>query len=135
MKLFRLKAFSFLFMGAFCCAASAQSKDASSKSVIVSNVLRDAPCGIAWIVNNDAAFVLDTGGPYVAGTAAPDDSYHSYKFTLNGANVVFEWGRVGNNVVARISSDQPIDLPLKLSNGWPGWKSTFTGTADGATST
>jgi len=135
MKLFRREAFSFLFLGAFCCAASAQPKDAGSPSVVISNVLRGAPCGIAWIVNDDSAFVMDTGGPYVAGTAAPDDSYHFYKFTHEGANVVFEWGRVGNNAVGRISSDQATDLDLILSSGWPHWTSDFTGTPDGATGT
>jgi glycogen debranching enzyme len=110
--------------------------DGTSGSVgglIIGNVLRGAPCGIAWVVNNDAAFVMDTGGPYVAGTAAPDDSYHLYKFRQGSANVTLEWGRVGDNVVGRISSDQQIDLKIMLSSGWPNWTSTFSGTADGAT--
>jgi hypothetical protein len=110
-----------------------QADPPGSPSVRISNFLRGAPCGIAWVVNDSAAFVLDTGGPYVAGTAAPDDSYHAYHFNHNGANIVFEWGRVGNNVVGRLSSDKQADLNLTLSSGWPGWKSTFTGTPDGAT--
>jgi hypothetical protein len=48
--------------------------------VLIGNFLRDAPCGIAWVVNDSAAFVLNTGGPYVTGTAAPDDSYHNRTF-------------------------------------------------------
>ncbi len=73
----------------------------------IGNFLLGAPCGIAWVVNDGAAFVLDTGGPYVAGTAAPDDSYHAQRFAHDGANVVFEWGRVGDNVVGQqLSSDQ-----------------------------
>src|ERR1700683_3897812 len=104
-----------------------------SPSVRISNFLRGAPCGIAWVVNDSAAFVLDTGGPYVAGTAAPDDSYHAYHFDHNGANIVFEWGRVGDNVVGRLSSDKKVDLDLTLSSGWPGWNSNFTTTSDGAT--
>lgn len=47
-------------------------------SIRIGNFLRGAPCGIAWVINDSAAFVLDTGGPYVAGTAALDDSYHAY---------------------------------------------------------
>jgi putative isomerase len=113
--------------------APARSQPAEGQSVLVGNFLRQAPCGIAWIVNNDAAFVLDTGGNSQVGTAAPDDSYHSYKFTLNGANLVFEWGRLGNNAVGRISTDRPTSLRLTLSSGWPGWTASFTGTADGAT--
>src|ERR1700734_2382487 len=104
-----------------------------SPSVLIGNFLRDAPCGIAWVINDSAAFVLDTGGPYVAGTAAPDDSYHAYHFDHNGANIVFEWGRVGDNVVGRLSSDKKVDLDLTLSSGWPGWNSNFTTTSDGAT--
>lgn len=105
---------------------------ASLDSVLIGNFLRGAPCGIAWIINDSAAFVLDTGGPYVAGTAAPDDSYHRYQFSHNGANIVFEWGRLGDNVVGRLSSDKEVDLNLSLSSGWPGWKSIFTGTPNGA---
>ena len=106
---------------------------ASPDSVLIGNFLRSAPCGIAWVINDSAAFVLDTGGPYVAGTAAPDDSYHRYQFSHNGANIVFEWGRIGDNVVGRLSSDKEVDLNLTLSSGWPGWKSTFTTAPDGAT--
>jgi hypothetical protein len=102
-------------------------------SVLIGNFLRDAPCGISWIINDSAAFVLDTGGPYVAGTAAPDNSYHAYRFNQNGANIVFEWGRVGDNVIGRLSSDKAVDLNLTLSSGWPGWNSTFINTSDGAT--
>jgi hypothetical protein len=104
-----------------------------SPSVRIGNFLRGAPCGIAWVVNDSAAFVVDTGGPYVAGTAAPDDSYHAYHFNHDGANIVFEWGRVGDNVVGRLSSDKQVDLNLTLSSGWPGWHSTFTGAPDGVT--
>jgi glycogen debranching enzyme len=103
--------------------------------VLIGNFLRDAPCGIAWVVDNSAAFVMDTGGPYVAGTAAPNDSYHAYRFPHNGANILFEWGRAGDNAVGRVSSDKPTDLCLNLSSGWPGWTSKFTMTTDGATGT
>ncbi len=106
---------------------------ASPDSVLIGNFLRGAPCGIAWVINDSAAFVLDTGGPYVAGTAAPDDSYHRYQFSRDGANIVFEWGRIGDNVVGRLSSDKEVDLKLTLSSGWPGWRSTFTTSPDGAT--
>ena len=63
-----------------------------SSSILIGNFLLGAPCGIAWVVNDSAAFVLDTGGPYVAGTAAADDSYHAQRFGHDGANVVLEWG-------------------------------------------
>jgi hypothetical protein len=105
----------------------------ASPLVRIGNFLRGAPCGVAWVIQDSAAFVLDTGGPYIAGTAAPDDSYHAYRYSQNGANILFEWGRVGDAVVARLTSDKQVDLTLRLSSGWPGWNSTFAATADGAT--
>jgi putative isomerase len=134
----RLKSDSRLLILMMLCgwnAAISRAGTSDPQNVIVSNVLRGAPCGIAWIVNNDAAFVLDTGGPYVAGTAAADDSYHAYRFNHHGANIVFAWGRVGDNVVGRLSSDKQIDINLTLSSGWPDWTSTFTGTPDGVNGT
>ena len=101
-------------------------------SVLIGNYLRSAPCGIAWIVRNSAAFVMDTGGPYAAGIAAPDESYHKYQFVKNRANIVFEWGRTADCAVGRLTADQAIDLTVTLSTGWPGWTSTFEGSADGA---
>lgn len=103
--------------------------------VLIGNFLRDSPCGIAWVIDDSAAFVLDTRGPYVAGTAALDDSYHAYRFAHGGANIMFEWGRFGDNAVGRLSSDQNIDLALNLSGGWPGWTSIFSATPDGASGT
>ena len=110
------------------------SPDSAPPSVVrIGNYSRGAPCGIAWVISDSAAFVLDTGGDFVAGTAAPDESYHAYKFVQNGANIVFEWGRVGNSVVGRLTSDKQVDLALKLSSGWPGWQSVYSATPDGAT--
>ena len=122
--------------------ASAQSQPVESKSVLIGNFLRHAPCGIAWVVNDEAGFVLDTGGVYNAGTAAADDSYHRYTVTPKvakdskatvGAKIVLEWGRKGNTVLGRITSDAETNLKLTLSAGWPGWESAFTGTQEGAT--
>jgi Mannosylglycerate hydrolase MGH1-like glycoside hydrolase domain/PA14 domain len=115
------------FMGNAAAASAAR-----LPAVRIGNFLRGAPCGIAWVVDDNAAFVLDTGGPYVAGTAAPDNSYHAYRFTHENANILFEWGRVGDNIVGRFSSDKRADLDLGFSSGWPGWTSTFTMTQDGA---
>jgi hypothetical protein len=106
---------------------------AFSRHVLIGNFLVTAPCGIAWVIDDSAAFVLDTGGQYVAGTAAPDDSFHAYRFAHDGGQVTLEWGRAGNNVVGRLSSDKQTDLDLKLSSGWPGWASTFSAAPDGAT--
>ena len=105
--------------------SSPLSAEAQLSRLLIGNFLRSAPCGIAWIVDDCAAFILDTGGPYVAGTSAPDGSYHAYRFTYSDANILFEWGRVGDSVVGRLSSDKPVSLGLSLSSGWPGWASRF----------
>jgi glycogen debranching enzyme len=109
-------------------AATSHGADADlhrSADIRIGNFLVGAPCGIAFIVKDRAAFVVDTGGPFVAGTAAPDDSYHRQAFTLNNAKIVFEWGRVGDSAMAKLSADRPTEIPLKLSSGWPDLVSRF----------
>lgn len=106
---------------------------AQAPSVRIGNFLVTAPGGIAFIVDDSAAFVLDTGAPYYAGTAAPDDTFHHVLFHAQGAAVQFDWGRVGDAVVARLTSDRPITLSLRLGSGWPGWVSRYVPTADGVT--
>ncbi len=102
-----------------------------SQSIKIGNFLVTAPGGIAFIVKDSAAFVVDTGASYSAGTAAPDDSFHQDQFTAQGAKITFQWGRVGDAVVARLTSDKPVALPLHLSAGWPGFVSHFTPTPNG----
>lgn len=104
---------------------------AQSKSIRIGNFLVTAPGGIAFIVQDAAAFVVDTGAPYSADTAAPDDSFHQVKFTTQGAKVAFEWGRTGDAVVARLTSDKPVTLPLHLSAGWPGFVTRYTPAPNG----
>ncbi|HEY3863025.1 MAG TPA: PA14 domain-containing protein [Verrucomicrobiae bacterium] len=120
------------FISLFSIESSAEPAAKAPSKVLIGNILREAPCGIAWVVNDSAAFVLDTGGPYVAGTAAPDDSYHAYRFAHKDVNVSFEWGRIADDVVGRLSADKPTTLEMRLSSGWPGWTSAFTPTRDGA---
>ena len=119
-------------------AADGQSRPHDEQPVLISNCLRQAPNGIAWVVRDSAAFVLNPvselknhqlGRP---GPAAPDDSYHLYSFKQGEARIVFEWGRVGDGVAGRITSDKNTDLSLELLTGWPNWTSTFQGTQDGA---
>lgn len=94
--------------------------------ILIGNFLVTAPVGIAFIEDDKAAFVVDTGAPYVAGTCAPDDSFHRQRFKVGPASVEFVWGRVGDGVVARLTSDRAVDLPLSFSAGWPDWKSDFS---------
>ena len=76
-----------------------------------------------------------SGNHYTPAIAAPDGAYHRSQFQHDGARVVIEWGRLGDNVAGRISSDQETSLVVGLSSGWPGWESSFTGTTDGAVAT
>lgn len=101
--------------------------------ILIGNYLRSAPNGIAWIVRDSAAIVVDPGGPSVMGAAAPDNSYHRYEADRSGAHVTFEWGRVNDTVVARLSSDRPISIDIALGSGWPGWTTAFTPAPDGVT--
>lgn len=103
----------------------------AASAIRIGNFLLTAPCGIAFVADDAAAFVIDTGAPYYAGTAAPDDSFHHCQFGRDGATIQFDWGRVGDAVVARLTSDKPVQLPLHLGSGWPGWKSSFTPEAMG----
>jgi len=102
-------------------------------SLVIGNYLTTAPCGIAFLQDNKAAFVVDTGAPYYAGEAAPDDSYHKVEFTKDGVKVRFEWGRRGDGVIARISADKAITVPLKLTQSWPDISTSYETTDWGAT--
>ncbi|MDQ2732041.1 MAG: PA14 domain-containing protein, partial [Armatimonadota bacterium] len=131
-------ALSFVF--AVSAAAALAGRDANGSavpppapSVRIGNFLTSAPGGIAFVVEDAAAFVVDTGAPYVAGTAAPDDSYHRFQFHVGDANITFEWGRVGDGAVARLTSDKAVELPLRLAPSWPGFTTHYTTTPEGAT--
>ena len=111
-----------------------------SAGVRIGNYLCEAPYGIAWIVNDSAAFVMNPDPGYNAhaftpGAAAPNGSYHLSTIKRDGAQIVLEWGRVGDAVVGRISCAKKTSLEFALSGGWPNWKSAFTPTAEGATGT
>ncbi|MDE2127192.1 MAG: hypothetical protein KGJ62_11430 [Armatimonadetes bacterium] len=100
-------------------------------SVLIGNYLVTVPNGIAFVVDGKSAFVLDPGGEYYAGEAAPDDSYHHARFHIKGASVDFTWGRIGTCAIGRLTANQPLSLALRLSSGWPGFSSTFSPTVDG----
>ncbi|MHB8635851.1 MAG: MGH1-like glycoside hydrolase domain-containing protein, partial [Fimbriimonadaceae bacterium] len=99
----------------------------TSVKVRVGNYLVTAPNGISVIDGNASAIVIDFGGDYVAGLAAPDNSYHAQTLSLKGATVLLEWGRAGNGAVGRLTSDRPITADVHLLSGtWPGFKTTYT---------
>lgn len=110
---------------------------AAERAVLISNCLREAPNGVAWVVRDRAAFVFNpeagyNGKRYRPGPAAPDDRYHLCRFQHDAAQVEFAWGRVGDSLVGRFSTDRAVELDLRLSSGWPDWTSTFEPTPDGA---
>ena len=96
-------------------------------SVRIGNLLVSAPNGISVINDDDSAIVVDFGGDYVAGIAAPDDSYHAQKLSLKGANVLLEWGRSELGAVGRLTSDRPITTEVRLrSDLWPGFETSYS---------
>ncbi len=118
--------------------------------VRIHNGLVSAPAGIAFVVEDQAAFVLDVGrapgtanqflGPQWTqlgcrpGMAAPNDSIHKLILQSSEANIQWDWGRVGDAAVGRLRADKPTTVTLKLlKDSWPGCASTYAITAEGAT--
>lgn len=122
-------------------------------TVRIHNGLVSAPAGIAFVVNDQKSFVLDVGrapgttNQFVGlqwrgtgarpSTAAPDDSIHQLTLESKdprGANIQWDWGRVGDAAAGRLRVDRPTTLTLKLvQQMWPDFSGVTTTTADGAT--
>jgi len=109
-----------------------------------------APAGIACVVDDQAAFVLDIGRAPGAkpqflgqhwsasgcrpGIAAPDDSIHKLVLESKEANIQWVWGKAGDAAVGRISVDKPTTVTVKLlKESWPNLYATYTPTSDGVT--
>lgn len=105
--------------------------DSMRHTVKIGNYFVRSPNGVAFVVNDLQAFAIDPGGDYFAGTAAPDNSFHSTK--VHG--VAFEWGKVGEGIVGRLSSPVDALMTFKLIETWPGFRSTYQPTPDGVTGT
>ena len=53
--------------------------------------------------------------------AAPDFSIVKAVIPMKGAKIAWTWGRAGKDAaVARLETDKPARLTLRLSSGWPG---------------
>jgi hypothetical protein len=104
-------------------------------SIRIGNFFYNAPNGIAFIKDDGAAFVIDPGGLYDAGTAAPDDSFHESYFSPQkaanpwGLKVHLVWSRRGDAIIASIDSEGPGDMTFNLAKNWPGFASRYS--ADG----
>jgi glycogen debranching enzyme len=99
--------------------------------VRIGNFFLSAPNGIAMVWGPTAAVVIDFGGDYVAGVAAPDDSYHRQKLSIDGHPVVLEWGRVGNGAIGRLSSPSSVTVPVALRQSWQGISTEFKPSKNG----
>jgi hypothetical protein len=102
----------------------------------IGNFYYQAPNGIAFIKDDAAAFVINPGGSYNAGTIAPDDSFHRIIFTPStrkpgDLRVEFEWSRQGDHVVGRLTSDRPGEMTFKLGENWPDFSSQFSADGNG----
>lgn len=118
-------------------------------SVSIHNGFMTAPAGIACVVNDQAAFVVDVGRPWDSkvrfldngwsihggrpGMAAPDHSIYRATLSSPEAVIIWTWGRVGNAAVGLLTTDRPTTVTLKLlKTTWPGFVSEYSPTNDGA---
>lgn len=102
----------------FACLAA---MTAPKSQVLIGNLFAPAPNGVAFIsADRSQTIVMDPGGSYFAGTAAPDDSYHQTTFKRGSATITFEWGRVGDGIIGRFTSDAPTNVDLNLGKTWHG---------------
>jgi hypothetical protein len=130
-------------------ARSEPAANRTAASVKIGNYFVDAPYGIAIIVNDETAFLIDPvwderGGKtsyspndaalVAPGTTAPDFSFAQATFRHAGANIRFTWGRSGpGGVAATLESDRPVALSLRLPTTWPQFHTIYTATRDGLT--
>jgi hypothetical protein len=102
-----------------------------ASSTRIGNFYYQAPNGIAFIQDDAAAFVINPGGSYNAGTVAPDDSFHKIIFSPATATpqlrrVEFQWSRTGDVIVGRLVSADPGEMSFSLGENWPGFSSQFS---------
>lgn len=119
------------------------------KSVKIGNYFVAAPYGIAIIVDDETAFLIDPAtdslgkskwfdnDPAYAtpGTSSPDFSFSQSNLHYAGANVQFTWGRVGDGgVVGKITTDRGVAFPLRFpGDTWPHFHAVYNAARDGLT--
>jgi hypothetical protein len=120
-----------------------------SGDVKIGNYFIEAPYGIAIIVKDETAFLIDPDGDekgskskyypkdvaYVPpGTAAPDFSFFQATFRNEGAEIRFTWGRSGpGGVVALLETNRAVPMTLRLPSTWPRFHAVYTAGKDGIT--
>lgn len=110
--------------------------EAGASATRIGNFYYRAPNGIAFIRDDAAAFVINPGGSYNAGTVAPDDSFHKIIFSPEKASahlrrVEFQWSRVGDAIVGRLVASDPGEMSFTLNENWTGFSSEFSAKDDG----
>ena len=122
---------------------------AQKHDVKIGNYFVDSPYGIAFVVDDAAGFLIDpvwqekgakskwfsNDAAYVPPAVTdPDFSFSQSKFRTSGANIQFTWGRVGSAVVAKLETDKPVTLTLRLPGGtWPHFHSVYSDAGNGVT--
>ncbi len=93
------------------------------------------PGAIAFIQDDATGVVLDVGSEKRGkpGVSSPDFSYNLHTFEIDGAEVTFEWSRVGAGAVAiRLKTDRNVKLLMKLpANPWRPFYHYFSGVPEG----
>lgn len=144
---------SFTFLLLVCSAilvgprASAQE---NLTSIRIGNYFVSAPYGIAIIVDDATAFVMDPvcdeenmksrysqSDPALTppGVTSPDFTFSQVTFHHDGAAIRFTWGRSGDDgVVGMFETDRKVSLTLRLpGTTWPHFHAAYTPTSDGLT--
>lgn len=122
----------------------------ASRDVKIGNYFVSSPYGIAIIVDDATAFVMDPvcdeenlksryspADPALTppGVASPDFTFSQVTFHHDGASIRFTWGRSGvAGVVGMFETDRKVSLVLRLpGTTWPHFHAAYTATSDGLT--
>lgn len=119
----------------------------SQTPVRIGNYFIDAPYGIAIIVDDQTAFLIEPVGDdrlrkskyspedvaYLPpGTTSPDFSFSECELHIDNAKVRFRWGRSGRSAaVATFETDKAVVLTLRLRKTWPQFHTSYGASRDG----
>ncbi|HUJ32769.1 MAG TPA: PA14 domain-containing protein [Candidatus Acidoferrum sp.] len=146
----KLQFFSAILAGVFAVAAVVRlHAEPEYKSVKIGNYFVASPYGIAVIVDDATAFLINPASdsfgkskwfesdPAYAtpGTTAPDFSFSRASFPYKGAKIRFTWGRVGQGgVVGKIEADRKVAYVVRFpGNTWPHFHAVYEAAKDGLT--
>jgi PA14 domain/Bacterial alpha-L-rhamnosidase 6 hairpin glycosidase domain/Glycosyl hydrolase family 63 C-terminal domain len=123
---------------------------ATEQEVKIGNYFVSAPYGIAIIVDDSTAFLMDPvcdeenmkshwhdSDPALTppGVTSPDFTFAQFTCHHDGATIHFTWGRSGHGaVVATLETDRKVSLPIRLpGTTWPHFHAVYMPTSDGLT--